>query len=269
VSEPPIERLIEPFAAAPRRSGAFFDLDGTLAPIVERPDRAAVPEATRALLARIAARFAIAGLISGRRAAEARRIAGLEQLTVIGNHGLEILRGGSSEAEPAPGTAGAIAELRDFLAGLDLEALGLLGLRGEDKQAIYALHWRGARDEAGAQHEAERIAERARQAGFQTHRGRKVVELRPAVDFDKGRGLRRLLTGLDLDNILYAGDDRTDVDVFRELGSLLGDGSLRAIARIGVLSEESPDEVREAADLCVEGPEGLIGILSTIAAEVG
>jgi trehalose 6-phosphate phosphatase len=262
-----IERLVEPLLTAPQRSGAFFDLDGTLAEIVARPDGTALPKRTRRLLAGIAERFALAGIVSGRRATEGRRIAGLEELTYVGNHGLELLEPGERSPRTLPEAERGAEAVREFAAGLDATELERAGLRLEDKGPIVALHWRGAADEEEAERRAGEIAARAEAQGLGTHRGRKVIELRPDLPFDKGRGLAGVLAGQGVRAVLFAGDDRTDVDAFDALGRLQEEGELDAIARIAVLSPETPAIVAERADLGVEGPDGLLPVLALLAGE--
>ena len=84
----PPERLLAPLRESPQRTAVLCDVDGTLAPIAARPDEAAVPDAARAVLEALARRYALVGCVSGRRAAEARAMVGLDSLTYIGNHGL-------------------------------------------------------------------------------------------------------------------------------------------------------------------------------------
>lgn len=256
---------IAPLAAEPLRAGAFFDLDGTLAPIVGRPEEASVPDRTRELIGRIAERYGIAGVVTGRQAAEARRILGLDQLTYIGNHGYELLMPGEEESEPAPALVGHEGAAAEFAAGLDPAELEAAGLRTEDKAAIFALHWRGADDAAGAEAEAMRIAEAAEAAGLHTHRGRMVVELRPPVEIDKGIGLTSLLRHSPVRSAFYAGDDTTDADAFRALGGLVEAGKLQRAVRVAVLADEAPPPVAEAADLAVDGPDGFIAVLEALA----
>jgi trehalose 6-phosphate phosphatase len=260
-----IRAAVSPLVAGAGRAGVFFDLDGTLAPIVARPEDTAVPARTRELLARIADRYALAGVVSGRQASEARRIVGLDELTYVGNHGFEVLRGGEGRPRPAPALAGHESDAATFAAGLDMEALGRAGLRTEDKAAIFALHWRGAADEAAAEREANEIAAAAEAAGLHTHRGRMVLELRPPVAIDKGVGLASLLASTPLDAAFYAGDDRTDADAFRALGRLADEGRLTHVLRVAVLSPETPDEVGAAADLGVDGPEAFVDVLEALA----
>jgi trehalose 6-phosphate phosphatase len=265
----PIEELLAPLLAEPARAAAFFDLDGTLAEIVERPEGTALPERSRRLLERVAARFGAAGIVTGRRAAEALGIAGVGGLTIIGNHGLEILPAGEREARVLPEAGSATAGVRELVAALDPAELTRAGLRIEDKGPIVALHWRGAADEGEAERVAAAIGERATASGLATHRGRKVLELRPDLPFDKGRGLAALLAGSGLRAAFYAGDDRTDVDAFRALARLREDGELDAIARVGVLSPETPAVVAEHADVTVEGPDGFLAVLELLAGEGG
>lgn len=74
-----------------------------------------------------------------------------------------------------------------------------------------------------------------------------------------------LLAGDGLDRVVFAGDDRTDVDAFRRLGELRETGELVAAVRIGVLSAEGPPEIAEESDLTVEGPAGWLEILGWLA----
>src|SRR2546423_9055136 len=83
--------LLAPLISRPDRSALIFDVDGTLAPIAPRPEDAAVPEPTRALLRRLERRYALVACVSGRRALEARRLVGVDSPTYVGHHGIEVL----------------------------------------------------------------------------------------------------------------------------------------------------------------------------------
>lgn len=267
---PPPEAIaaaLAPLTEDPGAAAVFFDLDGTLAPIVERPEQAAVPDRTRALLERIAGRYRMTGVVTGRHPAEARRIVALDHLTYVGNHGFEVLAPGAdaAAAEPAPALVGSERIAADFAAGLERSELEAAGVRFEDKGAIVALHWRGAPDEAAAEATAAAIGSRAERGGLVTHRGRKVLELRPPVRIDKGVGLGSLLAGAGLDAAFYAGDDRTDVDAFRALAELVATGRLSAAVRVAVDSEETPEVVAQEADLAVAGPAGFVAVLEALA----
>jgi trehalose 6-phosphate phosphatase len=256
---------IGPLLDDPAGAAVLSDLDGTLAPIVARPEQARVPDQTRVALARIADRFAVAAVVSGRRATLAREIVGLEKLTYIGNHGFELLAPNAPEPRAAPELGPHGRDAARFAAGFDAAELDAAGLRVEDKGPIVALHWRGAADESGAEAHAERIAAEAEGAGLVIHRGRKVLELRPGGEVDKGTAIESLLLGSVATAALYAGDDWTDLDGFSALDRLAASGRLRTAVRIGVASAEGPAEITARADLTVDGPAGLVPVLAALA----
>jgi trehalose 6-phosphate phosphatase len=264
-----VKRLIQPLRDAPRESAALLDVDGTLAPIVAAPGDAAVPEGTRDALRKLARRLALVACISGRRAADARRVVGVDELIYVGNHGLEVLAPGSDEAALDPAVDRLAGAARDFASALRGEAVAAAGLHLEDKGPIQALHWRGAADPAAAEREAKRIADRARRAGLEPHWGRKVLELRPSAGIDKGTAVRRLLEGRGIGLALFAGDDRTDLDAFDALRSMVEAGELRAAVSLGIGSAEAPPALAAAADAVLDGPAELAGLLSELAKPAG
>jgi trehalose-phosphatase len=255
---------LEPLRSEPGRTAILTDVDGTLAPIVERASEAAVPAAAREVLAALSERYALIGCISGRRAEEARRLVGLDSLAYAGNHGLELLMPGEQTPRADPSIAGREGEATEFLTTLDgrLEAAGL---RLEDKGPIQALHWRGSEDEATAEDRAREIANEAGRAGLQPRWGRKVLELRPAGGGGKDGAVGSLLADQGLDRATYAGDDRTDLDAFRRLRELREEGRLSAAVCVGVLSAEAPAELAEESDVTVAGPGGWLAMLEWLA----
>ena len=261
-----IDRLLAPLRAGPTSAAIVSDVDGTLAPIVERPEDARVPPEPRALLAALAQRFGLVACVSGRRALEARSLVGLDELTYVGNHGLEQLNPGDAEPVVAPKVLQAAAAVEEFSGRhLDRSPLESLGLRIEDKGPIRALHWRGAADEQAAEAAAQELAARAVCSGLEARWGRKVLELRPALDIDKGTALVDLLSPPTVESALYAGDDRTDVDAFRALSAMRDDGALSASVAVGIATPESPAEISSEADLIVSDPPGFWAILRRLA----
>jgi trehalose 6-phosphate phosphatase len=244
----------------------LLDIDGTLAPIVEHASDASVPEATRRRLISISHRYGLVACVSGRRASEARAMVSIGSITYLGSHGAELLRGGWTEAELDPALREWARRIEAFAAELDDAELRRRRVRLEDKGAIAALHWRGAPDEAAARATVEEIAARAEAAGLATHWGRKVLEVRPPVQIDKGAGIVKLLEGLDITTALYAGDDITDLDAFRTLRALVADGKLGQAVLVGVASEDGPAEITAEADLVVDGPGGVRSLLDALAA---
>jgi len=243
---------LEPLRREPGRAAILTDVDGTLAPIVERAEDAAVPAAAREALAALSERYALVGCISGRRAEEARRL-------------VELLMPGDEAPRPDPSIAGRESEAAEFLVRLDGARLKAAGLRQEDKGPIQALHWRGAEDEAAAESCAREIANEGGRAGLEPRWGRKVLELRPAGGGGKDGAVASLLAEDGIDRATYAGDDRTDLDAFRRLRQLREEGRLSAAVCVGVLSAEAPAELAEESDVTVTGLDGWLAILEWLA----
>jgi len=257
---------LQPFVAEPERSALLFDIDGTLAPIVRDPKASAVPPETRALLDSLQGRYGLVACISGRRARDARRIVGLDSIAYIGNHGLEVLSPGADEPTTDPSLAPLAARVKEFAQGAYDDHLAVLGLRLEDKDAIWAFHWRGTPDEAAAREALTGVASEATRRGLVPHWGRLVLEIRPPVPADKGRAVAAALDAKPLARALYAGDDTTDLDAFRKLHALRSEGRLDAVC-VGVRSSEAPDTLEREADLVVDGPEGVVEMLRRLAGE--
>src|SRR3954452_20037478 len=250
-----------------RAAGAAVvcDIDGTLAPIVERAEEATVPEATSRLLGRIARRYRVVACISGRGAAEARRIVGVGGIAYAGAHGAELLLPGQGQAELVPAFATWKDRVQAFALGKDSPELRMMRVRIEDKGAIVAFHWRGARDEAAALTAVEAIAAEAESAGLLTHWGRKVLEIRPPVPIDKGQAVRELLRRAPVRAAVFGGDDATDLDVFDVLSELRSEGALETAVCVGVRSNEGPKAIVERADLVVDGTAGFVQVLEVLA----
>jgi trehalose 6-phosphate phosphatase len=233
--------LLARLAAQPERAGLFLDVDGVLAPIVQRPEDARVPAATRTELRRLVGKYALVACVSGRAGDDAERIVGVAGITYVGNHGLEL----------APEVEVWASRLQQFLAEVDWARL-------ENKGLTAALHYRDLEDEVTARAALEEIAAQAREHGLAARFGRMVLEILPPITADKGTAVRALLDRYGLDRALVAGDDTTDLDSFAAVDGLeLG-------VRVAVASAEGPDELRAAADVVVHGPEEFLGILRGI-----
>src|SRR5918996_8909 len=170
-SNPQLDEL----AREPGQAGVLLDVDGVLAPIVPRPEDAAVPEETRAELRRLVARYALVACISGRPAEEVARLVGVDGIAVVGEHGLGL----------DPASAEWADRLHSFADTVDWPI--------ERKAFSDTFHYRLADDQEAAHALLEEVAARARAEGLVARFGRKVLELRPPVDADKGRAVRYLL----------------------------------------------------------------------------
>jgi trehalose 6-phosphate phosphatase len=245
----------------------LLDIDGTLAPIVERAADARIPEATRWLLIEISRRYGVVACVSGRRASEARAMISIGTISYLGSHGAEVLKAGWTEAVLDPALEDWARRIHEFAREADSPDLRRRRVRIEDKGAIVAFHWRGAPDEDAARAAVDGLAARAEADGLRTHWGRKVLEVRPPVRIDKGAGIASLLDGLELDAAMYAGDDATDLDAFRMLRQLVAEGKIGHAVTVGVRSDEGPAAIVDEADVVVDGTEGMRELLAALVAE--
>jgi trehalose 6-phosphate phosphatase len=227
-------------AAEPSFAALFFDVDGTLAPIVPRPEDARVPEPTRAELRRLAGRYGLVACVSGRTAEVARAIVGVSELTYVGEHGLEL----------DPDADAWSARIRSFATEANWPA--------EEKPLSAAFHYRTAADRDDARRQLEVVEADARAAGLRTRWGRLVLEVLPPTDASKRTAVEHLLRRTGLRRALYAGDDTTDLDAFDAL-----DG-LEVAVRIAVATPESPAALRERADVVLDSPAALVALLAEL-----
>ena len=233
--------VLSRLAADPRAAALFLDVDGVLAPIVDDPGRARVPDAVRAELRRLAGRYGLVACVTGRPSADAQRIVGVPELRYVGEHGLEL------DPEAAR-FADEIHRIADESGWPDVEW----------KPHSAALHYRTASDPQAARQRLEAVAGTARARGLEARFGRLVLELLPPVAATKGTAVRRLLAESGLARALYAGDDTTDLDAFAAL-----DG-LELAVRVAVASPESPPELRARANVVVASPAELAQLLRSL-----
>jgi trehalose-phosphatase len=234
-------RLIDELEA--RRLVLFFDYDGTLTPIVRRPEDATLSDAMRSLLRELATHVTV-GIVSGRDLDDVRSMVALDELYYAGSHGFDVrgpgeLRMQHEEArDRLPELDAAEAELRDRLESVN-------GVRVERKGFAVAVHYREADEADVARVEAAVDDAIDRHDGLRKKGGKKIFELQPDVPWDKGRAVRWLLEQLELTGPdvlpVYVGDDETDEDAF-EILSGDGEGHGDGVGiRVG-----SPDEPTRA-----------------------
>lgn len=201
---------------ASREPAVFLDYDGTLTPIVDDPAAAVLADDARRSLARLAGKCTVA-VLSGRDLADVRRLVAVPDLVYAGSHGLDIAGPGGISVQHGVEALPALDEAERRLAPLVSSVPGALL---ERKRLALSVHYRMVRD-AAAVVRLEEAARAAAGAGLRIVAGKKVLDLRPDLDWDKGRALGWLLTALQLpvpDTLpLYVGDDVTDEDAFASL----------------------------------------------------
>ncbi|HEY8021729.1 MAG TPA: trehalose-phosphatase [Thermoanaerobaculia bacterium] len=224
----------------------FLDYDGTLSPIALRPELATLPAATRDILARLAERMPVA-VLSGRGREDVAALVGLPEIVYAGSHGYDIEGPGVRHevGEGIPATIAAVARR------LGAELAGIPGILVEPKRFSVAVHHRLVADEFLPRIEAAVDRALAEHSDLKKAFGKKVFELRPAMDWDKGKALSWLLDRLAAGGPpplpIYLGDDDTDEDAFREvagrgIGILVADEPRDTAAEYGVRNTEEARE---------------------------
>jgi trehalose 6-phosphate phosphatase len=230
-------KLIARLREQPDAAGVLLDVDGTLAPIVDRPEDATVPEPTRAILRDLSERYALVACVSGRTEEDARRVVGVDELVYVGEHGMGFDRRADEWGD----------ELDLLVEESEWEP--------ERKRYSATFHFRTAPDQAAAVGSLRKVERRAVELGLRPRWGRKVLEVLPPVAANKGTAVRALLSGQGLRRAMYAGDDATDLEAFRGL-----DG-LDLAVRVAVVSNEGPSTLGQAADVIVGGTPELVEFL--------
>jgi trehalose 6-phosphate phosphatase len=233
-----------------------LDYDGTLAPIVDRPSDAVPAAGAVEVLEELAPQVRAVALVTGRPADVVVELAGLHAvpgLVVLGQYGAQRWSGGTlSSPQELPAVAAARAALPGVLAAEGAEL--------EDKGLSLVVHTRRCADPAGALQRLEGPV-RATAGGLEVHRGRMVLELRPP-GYDKRRALLSLCDPVP-SGVLFAGDDLGDLPAYDAVEEL------RRAGAVGVTvcsaSDEGPPELRQRADVVVDGPAGVVELLRSLA----
>jgi alpha,alpha-trehalase len=246
-------------AVAARRPAVFLDFDGTLAAIVDEPDSATLNQGAAEALKMLAAQCDVA-VLSGRDLADLAPRVGLPGIWYAGSHGFETTApdGTKHRHEPAEAVVGVLehvaAELRDRLALLD-------GVFVEHKRYTVAVHYRTAAPESVREVSAA-VHTIGQRAGLRVTSGRKLIELRPNIPWDKGRALKWILqriAGPDPVLPIYIGDDLSDEDAF---DAVRYDG-------IAVVVRHSEDGDRpSAARFALAGPVEVREFVARLAREI-
>ena len=218
----------------------FLDYDGTLTPIVERPEDAHLSDSMKAALRTLARAHKVA-IVSGRGLDDVRQRVGLDELYYAGSHGFEIVEPGGPHHSYGPAQT-YLSDLDAAEQSLHKRLADVTGAQIERKHYAIAIHFRRARDRDADTietivHDVRQSHHRLRLTG-----GKKIFELRPDLDWNKGTALSWLLEimGLQRETVLpiYIGDDVTDEDAF----AVLNPGGVGVL----VLDATQPDQATQA-----------------------
>jgi trehalose 6-phosphate phosphatase len=233
------------FRNAEGRAGVLLDFDGTLSPIVAKPELARIRDGARDAIARLVGRYAVVAIVSGRTGDQLRELVGVDGVRLAALYGL------AEQVMPLPDAV--LASVREV-------ASSVPGARVEPKGGSVAVHYRAADDAVAARGLLESgLSPVALAAGLDLLRGKMVIELVPAGRPLKEGAVERIVEEERLDAVLYAGDDVADIRAFEALDRL-ADRGLRTV-KVAVHGRETPLALSDAADVVVDGPAGLVTLL--------
>jgi trehalose 6-phosphate phosphatase len=242
-----------------RPAALITDVDGTISRIAPTPEEAFVGEPARSALRAILPHLALTAVITGRPAAVAEAMVGVEGLTYVGSYALE---GAAAARIDAGMLRGAFDEVSAMLAPLPC-------VRLEEKEVSFALHYRECDDRRAARRQLlDLAAPIASRSGAKIVEGKQVVEVVPLALPDKGTAMRHLLEQHRIQGAVYFGDDIGDVAAFRELRSLRETSGLETLV-VAVIDAETDDAVIENADVTLKGVDEVEEVLGALASRLG
>jgi trehalose-phosphatase len=237
-------------ALASRPAGLLTDVDGTISPIVQDPSTAKVLPGCRDALATLARQIDFVGVLSGRRAEDARAMVGVDGIEYFGVHGM---------VRWTPEGTLVHAEAAEFVTLIDdayadiMQRLHLPGIIVEHKGPCLAVHYRQTADpQAAREHVLQELQHIADEDALVVAEGRMVIELRPPPPFGKGWLVEDLAAERSLASLVCLGDDRTDIDAFHALRAWRGEADGRCGVALAVASPEMPAMLFEAADYVLD-----------------
>jgi len=235
-------------ARAAASAGILLDVDGTLSPIVERPELAELAVGAGPVLSRLVERYRVVAAISGRTRDELEGLVDVAGVRLIGSYGL------ATGSVPA-GVISAVLAAADEVEGAWMETKG----------ATIAVHYRATPDADAAGRVLEaRLSALAVPARMALVPGKHVLELVPAGLPLKEGAVDRIIQDEGLRAALYAGDDLADLLAFEALDRAREDGRLEHAVKIAVRGGETPEALVAAADVIVDGPAAMVELLATL-----
>lgn len=242
--------------------GLIFDFDGTLSPIAPTSEAARLYPGVAALLQR-ASTCAYVAIMTGRGIEDGASKVNVEGITYIGTHGLEWSEGLPQSHSVAidPGSLDYVAPGTYLLNLVEERLAGLPGVTVQRKRVGGSLHYRLAPNrEQARQKLLDLLSEPARRVNMRISENKQIIEIRSPLAIDKGQALRKFAQKHALRGLVFAGDDRTDLDAILEMERLRQEG-LSALAIVVRHPEETPPELLQHADMLVDRVPGMVALL--------
>jgi trehalose 6-phosphate phosphatase len=275
VSVAAIRGVFAPALERPQDWLISLDFDGTTAPFVLNPERAAVGRNTRHFLSRLPGLFGRVQYVSGRPADLLHAKVNVDGIHYFGNYGAEVRAPGQTRASMGPEFAPFVTGLHEFAKHEWETSLRRRGVRVEDKGVMVTFHWRGLPDVAAAERAVHEVAERARNtevitpsgqsAHWLTVAGEMNMEIRPPVPLTKMEAFKRSVGERHWGGAIILGDEGSDLNALDGAEELRQARRIDKVLFVGVRGDHTPAAMEQRADLMVPGVRGVTRVLSHLA----
>lgn len=235
-------------------TAVITDIDGTISEIVPTPMEATVAPEIRDTMEKLADKFKFTGVMTGRSINNALEMMGHKKMIYIGNHGLEQYKNGKIRIEPE--VKRYIPVIKRLAQDIQKKLNNYDCILFQDKKLSFTVHYRLCKNGEKVRRKALEIIRSIKESNdLKITEGRKVIEIRPPVGYDKGTILQKFIIENGIKKIIYLGDDITDADAFSKLNELKKEGI--ETMSIVVNSNETPEYVSESADFYVNSVNGV------------
>lgn len=225
------------------------DIDGTISKISPTPQEAVVNPDMKQALIELKEKFNLVAVISGRSVCNAQKMVGVNGILYVGNHGLEYLFDGKYSM--IPDVKEYLSQIKQFSEQLDEELSNINGLLIEDKGICCSIHYRQCKNpEIIRERIIDLLKKNQLSKDLQISEGRKLIELKPPTNYNKGTITRKIIEDYGLERVIYMGDDITDFDAFKEINDLNKEGLISGVSVL-VISDEIPTYIKNAASFFV------------------
>jgi trehalose 6-phosphate phosphatase len=250
------QRLSTILAQSPR--GLAFDIDGTLSPIAPTPDEAKIYPGVLSLLEQ-AQKYAHVAILTGRSIDDGASMVNLDGLTYIGTHGLEWSEGlpWLHPVETTPEAQNYYEPGKYLLDLVEQHRADLPGVIVQRKRIGGSIHYRLAPDPIETRQKLLSLLEKpAQRVNMSLSEGKLIVEIRVPLPIHKGLAIREFVERYNLNAIVFAGDDRTDLDAITEITRMRTEGI--AAFSIVVQHHDTLPELLTKADIIVQEVPGMV-----------
>ena len=226
------------------------DIDGTISSIVSKPYQAMITNNMKGILNNIQSKFKLLAIVTGRSLQDALQMVDIQGILYIGSHGMEYEKNNKIVTDKK--ALKYIPQLTDLYDELKHEPnMKHSGIILENKNTCISIHYRSTNNPQSVRKNILKTLENIRKTeGLQIKEGRKLIEVRPPIGNDKGKIINKIVKNYNANQLIYLGDDITDVDAFKEISRLTKEEKFDGTS-ILVQSNETPEFVKKNAEYYV------------------